>query len=120
MSDKRTYKISGPADPHFSRVARLALSAIASEVDANIEEVDDVRLGVSELINVALDSKAKTIELAISTQLHGLDIQLTAKDIETEVQNDLSVQIFDALFKNLEVTTNGNDLLISGKMIFAE
>jgi hypothetical protein len=120
MSNPSTYRLNGPANPNFSRVARLALSAIASEVDANVEEIDDVRLVVSELINIALDSKAETIDLAITPGSKSIYFELRGNEIENEITNDLSIRIFEALVKDLEVAFNPKELFISGKMVFAE
>lgn len=48
-------RLSLPASPGYSRVARLALTGMASRLGFSYDEVEDVRIAVGELFGVLLD-----------------------------------------------------------------
>ena len=52
-----------PANPRYLRVARVVAGALADELGADIDAVEDVRLAVSEVCNVAVLAGAQAIDL---------------------------------------------------------
>jgi hypothetical protein len=43
-------EIRVPADPHLSRVVRLAASGVASLSDFTVDEIEDIKVAVSEIL----------------------------------------------------------------------
>jgi len=54
-----------PASPRFVRVARMTLSAAASAAAFDVEELEDLRIAVTELVNILVEAGGAEIELRI-------------------------------------------------------
>ena len=64
-----------PAQPAYIRVARLVGAGMASDLDFDIERLDDVRLAIGEACSLAVRSGADTIELRYRRQQGRLEVQ---------------------------------------------
>jgi anti-sigma regulatory factor (Ser/Thr protein kinase) len=56
--------ISVPAEPAMSRVLRLAAGGVASLADYSIDEIDDIKIAVSEIF-IALIEQARGMRLTL-------------------------------------------------------
>lgn len=76
MSD--IVNISLPSKPEYVSVARLTASYIASQMNFDIEEIEDIKLAVGEACNnVVLHSKSEnTYEMTITNKLNELQIEI--------------------------------------------
>lgn len=73
-------KISMPTDPKFISVIRMTASSIANQIGFNIEEIEDIKIAVSEAsTNVIKYTNVDTFELKFA---EGKDF------IEIEVRDD--------------------------------
>src|SRR5712671_4397974 len=48
-------RLSLPASPDFVRIVRLAASGIATNLGFDVDELDDLRVAVGELVNLTLE-----------------------------------------------------------------
>jgi serine/threonine-protein kinase RsbW len=103
-------RLSLPASRDYVRVVRLTASAIATNLEFDVDELDDLRVGIGELANVALEaSQPGTLEIVftvVGPELHiegavpaeeGRVIELDAltRQILEGVVDDYSIQIVD-------------------------
>ena len=57
-------RLSLPASPDFVRIVRLAASGIATNLGFDVDELDDLRVAVGELVNLTLEvCKPETLEV---------------------------------------------------------
>ena len=70
-----------PADPFSSQLVRLAVYLVASRMDFDLTQVEDLRIAVDEASSYAINhSPNKTfIEVEIALGVEYLDINLTSK-----------------------------------------
>ena len=64
-----------PAQPSYIRVARLVGAGMASDLDFDIERLDDVRLAIGEACSLAVRSGAETIELRYTSERGRLEVR---------------------------------------------
>jgi serine/threonine-protein kinase RsbW len=97
--------LSFPARPEFLRLARLASADAGARAGLNYEEIDDLRIAVSELCSlVAGDPDALlTLEFAFDDD----EVRVTGSATPGRlVDNEFSRAIVDAVVDDVEVTTN--------------
>ena len=80
-----------PPDPFLSRVVRLAASGMASLAGFSIDEIEDIKIAVSEILIALIE--------------HGggepVDVQFTVDDRAFEVRGHTAVEHFDAAHADL-------------------
>ena len=80
-----------PPDPFLSRVVRLAASGMASLAGFSIDEIEDIKIAVSEILIALIE--------------HGggepVDVQFTVDDRAFEVRGHTAVEHFDASHADL-------------------
>jgi hypothetical protein len=59
----QTVHLRIPVSARYFRVARVVAGALADELGADIDELDDVRLAVGEICSLALASNASEVDL---------------------------------------------------------
>jgi serine/threonine-protein kinase RsbW len=64
-----------PADSRMARVARLTASALGSLLDFSVDDIDDLRIGVDELV-VTLIELGRGDALSLRFELGGHEIQV--------------------------------------------
>jgi anti-sigma regulatory factor (Ser/Thr protein kinase) len=71
-------KLSIPAQAAFVQIARLAGSALASRLGFSIDEVDDVRIGIDELVAVAVGGaeETATVDLTFTVSEEGAQLEV--------------------------------------------
>jgi anti-sigma regulatory factor (Ser/Thr protein kinase) len=88
-------EIRVPADPHLSRVLRLAASGIASLGDFSVDEMEDIKVAVSEIL--------------LSLIEHGdgaaVEVRLEAPDNRFVIQASTPAAHFDTAHPNLVMST---------------
>jgi len=67
-----TVYIRLPANPRYLRVARLVSAALANEIGADVDALDDVRLAVGEACGVAITAGTSAIDLRFDATSEGL------------------------------------------------
>ncbi len=80
-----------PSDPFLSRVVRLAASGMASMAGFTIDEIEDIKIAVSEVLIALIE--------------HGdgqpVDVQFTVDDRAFEVRGHTAVEDFDTAHADL-------------------
>jgi serine/threonine-protein kinase RsbW len=69
-------RLSLPASRDYVRVVRLTASAIATNLDFDVDELDDLRVGIGELANVALEASRPGATLEIVFTVAGSDLHI--------------------------------------------
>ena len=65
--------ITFPARPEYLRLARIATADAASRAGLDYEEIDDMRIAVSELCGLLADGRSPTITLALACDTRVVD-----------------------------------------------
>ena len=90
--------ITFPAVPEYLRLARIATADAASRAGLDYEEIDDVRIAVSELCSVVSVDASSTVTLAFRITGGGLTVEGEARTgREDIVPNELSQAIIAAV-----------------------
>jgi len=92
-------RLSLPASPDYVRIVRLAASGIATNLGFDVDELDDLRVAVGELVNLTLEvCKPETLEVLFTVDGKTLRIQGTAPAADSRVieLDSLTRQILDA------------------------
>jgi len=92
-------RLSLPALPDYVRIVRLAASGIATNLGFDVDELDDLRVAVGELVNLTLEvCKPETLEVLFTVDGNQLRIQGTAPAADGRVieLDSLTRQILDA------------------------
>lgn len=68
-----------PATPEFVQVLRNVAAGVAARLDMPIDEIEEVRLAVTEAASLLLDeADASTLRLTIRRDPDGLDLRLSS------------------------------------------
>jgi serine/threonine-protein kinase RsbW len=92
-------RLSLPASPDFVRIVRLAASGIATNLGFDVDELDDLRVAVGELVNLTLEvCKPETLEVLFTIDGKELHVEGTAPAAAGRVVelDALTRQILDA------------------------
>ena len=96
--------VSFPASPEFLRLARLTTADAASRAGFDYEEIDDLRIAVSELCTlVSGGAPGATLTLDFALEPDGVTVTGVASPGGL-VDNELSRTIVTALVDDFEVT----------------
>jgi hypothetical protein len=90
--------VTFPASPEFLRLARIATADAASRAGLDYEEIDDVRIAVSELCSVVSLDQDATITLSFAVAPGVLEVSgVSATGTATVAANKLSQAIIAAV-----------------------
>ncbi len=103
-----------PADPEFLRLARVTAMGLASRLSFTIDEIDDLRIAIDELVFGLIGSRGRsgTVALQYSLREKGLEVAGTAAfddvDSGSPGMSELSQLILDAVTDEHSIETNGD------------
>ncbi len=108
-------RLALPAVPDFARLARLTVAGLANRVGFTYDEVEDLRIAVSEACSVLIGPEGRngTLDLVFRITTDGLELEATGRfeiDGTADHPSDLSVQILDAVVDEHEMLASGNAL----------
>jgi len=103
-------QLAMPADPEFLRLARVTAMGLASRLSFTIEEIDDLRIAIDELVFGLIGTKGRPGTVAMTYELldDGLEVKGVGnfEDGEPTVGlTELSELILDAVADEHELTT---------------
>jgi serine/threonine-protein kinase RsbW len=98
--------ITFPAKPEFLRLARLTTADAASRAGFDYEEIDDLRIAVSELCALASGHDGANLTLDFALEPRGIVVRGAATP-GAIAENELSRTIVTALVDDFEITTEG-------------
>src|SRR5258708_38662054 len=102
-------RLSLPASPDYVRIVRLAASGIATNLGFDVDELDDLRVAVGELVNLTLEvCKPETLEVLFTIDGKELRVEGSAPAADGRVVelDTLTRQILDAFLDayTIEIT----------------
>lgn len=99
-----------PNKPDYVGVIRLTTSAIGSNMSLNIEEIEDLKVSISEACNNAL---GKSENFVIKYELNNEKLEITVENVSEEDTDDnskekkLGILIIKSLMDEVYFTSNG-------------
>jgi serine/threonine-protein kinase RsbW len=99
-------RLSLPATPAYVRIVRLAASGIATNLGFDVDELDDLRVAVGELVNLTLEvCEPETLEVVFTIAGNEFQIEgsAPAADGRTVELDILTRQILDAFLDTYEI-----------------
>jgi serine/threonine-protein kinase RsbW len=104
--DTSPVTVTFPAVPQYLRLARIATADAASRAGLDYEEIDDVRIAVSELCSVVSVDPESTVTLAFLVSAGKLTVDGEARTGSSEINpNELSRAIVAAVTDEHSLTT---------------
>ena len=67
MDDHRPVRLTLPAEPSSVRLARLVAAGVAADAELSIDDTEDLRIAVSELVALLIEAPDGTDEDAVIT-----------------------------------------------------
>jgi anti-sigma regulatory factor (Ser/Thr protein kinase) len=108
--------LSLPPIPTMVRVGRLTASSIASLADMTIDDIDDIKIAVSEMITVLIQSGSRAmISLRFETTATEFSVEASTPSGQTDLgRNDLALAtaVLDAVADEHHVAATGDTILI--------
>ncbi|HHV60553.1 MAG TPA: anti-sigma regulatory factor [Clostridiaceae bacterium] len=120
-----TIEISLPFKAEYVSVARLTASAIANRIGFNIDEIEDVKVAVSEVCNKMVKYKSKTEEaykiiFKITPQKLAITYDCEDKSLKCIFDNEedkLAISLINAFMDYVEFCPENNSLFTMSKNI---
>jgi len=103
-------RLSLPAEPEFARLARLTVGGLATRVGFDYDEVEDLRIAVSEACSLLIgpERSAGTVTLVFQLRADGMQIDVTGGRRPVPIPADpLSGQILGAVVDRHDVGPDG-------------
>ncbi|HZB01437.1 MAG TPA: ATP-binding protein [Actinomycetota bacterium] len=92
MTDSPAVSAVVPATPEFVQVLRNVAAGVAARLDMAIDQIEEVRLAVTEAASLLLDeADATSLRLTIRRDLHTLDVRISADGSAKEWPSDRAV-----------------------------
>ena len=100
-----------PADPEFLRLARVTAMGLASRLSFTIDEIDDLRIAIDELIFGLIGTKGRegNVRMTYRLEPEGLEVQGTGEFRDTGTSpglSELSELILDAVADEHELSVD--------------
>jgi serine/threonine-protein kinase RsbW len=100
--------VTFPASPEYLRLARIATADAASRAGLDFEEIDDVRIAVSELCSLVSVDPDSTVTLTFGVAEGRLTVEGESQTGAAEIApNELSVAIVAAVADEHSLETDG-------------
>lgn len=113
-----------PAKSEFVSTARLTASSVANRIGFNIDEVEDIKVSVSEVCNIILAKFGDKIrQYKISFEIDNDELKITFTGDETEldcfdgpVENEYGLYIMKALMDSVELCNNNHSIVMTKRI----
>ena len=101
-----------PADPEFLRLARVTAMGLASRLSFTIDEIDDLRIAIDELLFGLIGNKGRPGRVTVTYTMVEAGLEVKASGIFEDGQptpglTELSELILDAVADEHELSTDG-------------
>jgi serine/threonine-protein kinase RsbW len=94
-------KLSVPNDARYASAVRMLASALAADVGLNVDEIEDLRLGITEMVSVLASAPATeptTLEIAFALADERVNVAARRSDaLGADEMDDLARQILLAV-----------------------
>lgn len=99
--------VTFPAVPEYLRLARIATADAASRAGLDYEEIDDIRIAVSELCSVVSVDPGSTVTLSFQVATGSLTVEGESRTGPAEITpNELSEAIIAAVTDEHSLATD--------------
>lgn len=113
-----------PAKSEYVSTARLTASSMASRIGFNIDEVEDIKVAVSEVCNIILSKVGNEVsQYKISFQVNSDELIITftgentpIKCFDKAIENEYSLYIMKALMDSVELCKNDYSIVMTKKI----
>jgi serine/threonine-protein kinase RsbW len=120
--DPNVVELTLPASPRHATVARLVASSLAADAGFDVDEIDDVRLGINEAIAVLTEhpmtDPADCIQITFSSAPGRIEVRASRPNSgSAPTPDDLAVRILsvvvdehsftDGMFRLVKLSTSG-------------
>jgi serine/threonine-protein kinase RsbW len=100
-----------PADPEFLRLARVTAMGLASRLSFTIDEIDDLRIAIDELIFGLIGTKGRDgcVRMTYRLEPEGLEVRGVGEFLDTGTSpglSELSELILDAVADEHELAVD--------------
>ncbi len=109
-----------PSDPEFVIVARTAIAAAATVSGATLEEVEDLRLAVSEVCSLLLDEvTGPTVRIRFDAAADAVSVGFatTLREGAGRPGSDLAWTLLEALVDDVTWNPAGPELVVLAKQV---
>lgn len=94
-----------PADTKYMCTVRLAISSIASKIDMDIEGIEDLKVSISETVNLLLNNHNE-IEFVVNVHDKHIEVEVKTEEehenFRENENNKFSVMILEQLVDELQ------------------
>jgi serine/threonine-protein kinase RsbW len=113
-----------PAKSEFVSTARLTASSVANRIGFNIDEVEDIKVAVSEVCNIILAKVGDKIsQYKISFTISSDILEITFTGDQTElvcfdgtIENEYGLYIMKALMDSVELCNNNHSIVMTKRI----
>lgn len=109
-------KLTIPNKPDYISIVRLTTSAICSNIGLNIEDIEDMKVCISEAcINALCKSDEVSIEFQVKTDRLIMKVNNVSvnedKEIDLKKEIDLGILIIESLMDDVNFTEKGVEMI---------
>ncbi|HEY5585791.1 MAG TPA: ATP-binding protein [Ruminiclostridium sp.] len=113
-----------PAKSEYVSTARLTASSVANRIGFNIDEVEDIKVAVSEVCNIILSKMGDEIsqyKISFGINSDNLEITFTGEKMELKclgesVENEYGLYIMEALMDTVVLCKNDYSIVMTKKI----
>jgi serine/threonine-protein kinase RsbW len=113
-----------PAKSEYVSTARLTASSVANRVGFNIDEVEDIKVAVSEVCNVILSKSANELnQYRISFEIKNdiLEISFIGENspfkcFDESIENEYCLYIMKALMDSVELCNDNHSIVMTKRI----
>ncbi len=114
MSNVDEIRLSLPGLPTYARVARLAVTGLASRLGFTYDQIEDLRIAIGEVSGVMFDGASGRLTLTCSVSDDALRIETTrVPPGEDLVLTELSQEILQAVVDQFDIDHGGGRIDIT-------
>jgi serine/threonine-protein kinase RsbW len=113
-----------PAKREYVSTARLTASSVANRIGYNIDEIEDIKVSVSEICNMILSKtgdKISQYKISFEITSDKLEITFTGDEMElgcfdNAVENEFGLYIIKALMDSVDLCNNNHSIVMTKKI----
>lgn len=113
-----------PAKSEYVSTARLTASSVANRVGFNIDEVEDIKVAVSEVCNMVLSKLGMDLlQYRIVFEINNKELRITFNGeddaficLDHSAENEYGLYIMQALMDSVELCNSNNSIVMIKKI----
>ncbi len=113
-----------PLKREYVSTARLTASSVANRIGFNIDEIEDIKVAVSEVCNIILSKKADEIgqyRISFDIKENILEVMFRGENTQfncfkESLENEYGLYIMKALMDTVELCNDNNSIVMTKKI----